>query len=63
MFVCFMELNVFNPLRSTLTLGLFGFILLVLSMLAGIGFCCLIGIQIHTAFLAVSTMLCEFYIN
>lgn len=48
-----MQINVFDAVRSQLVLGIFGFLLILLSLASGIGFCSIIGIQFHSATIAV----------
>ncbi|XP_050432015.1 protein patched isoform X2 [Adelges cooleyi] len=52
-YVSIMQINLFDAVRSQLIIGLFGLALVVLSIASGIAFCCLIGIQIHSATIAV----------
>ncbi|XP_025196368.1 protein patched isoform X2 [Melanaphis sacchari] len=53
LYVSFMQINVFDPVRSQSIIGLFSFLLILLSIASGIAFCCLIGIQIHSSTIAV----------
>ncbi|XP_022167571.1 protein patched isoform X2 [Myzus persicae] len=52
-YVSFMQINLFDPVRSQSIIGLFSLLLILLSIASGIAFCCLIGIQIHSATIAV----------
>lgn len=52
-----MQINIFDAVRSQLVIGLFSVLLILLSIASGIAFCCLIGIQIHSATIAVSLTL------
>lgn len=66
-----MQINLFDPVRSQAIIGLFSLLLILLSIASGIAFCCLIGIQIHSATIAVSFIIffylqylcivCKFY--
>jgi len=49
-----MQINLFDPVRSQAIIGMFSLVLILLSIASGIAFCCLIGIQIHSATIAVS---------
>lgn len=49
-----MQINLFDAVRSQLIIGLFSLLLILLSIASGIAFCCLIGIQIHSATIPVS---------
>lgn len=53
LYVSFMQINLFDPVRSQSIIGLFSLLLILLSIASGIAFCCLIGIQIHSATIAV----------
>ncbi|KAL4119130.1 hypothetical protein QTP88_011981 [Uroleucon formosanum] len=53
LYVSFMQINLFDPVRSQAIIGLFSLLLILLSIASGIAFCCLIGIQIHSATIAV----------
>jgi len=49
-----MQINLFDPVRSQAIIGLSSLLLILLSIASGIAFCCLVGIQIHSATIAVS---------
>lgn len=57
-----MQINLFDPVRSQSIIGLFSLLLILLSIASGIAFCCLIGIQIHSATIAVSQRIFLFII-
>lgn len=54
MFVGVVQINIFDAVRSQLVIGVFSFLLILLSIASGIGFCSIIGIQFHSATIAVS---------
>lgn len=53
-YVGIVQFNMFDAVRSQLVIGLFSLLLILLSIASGIAFCCLIGIQSHSATIAVS---------